>query len=206
MDFDKAEPEGAASSVVCAICGTPPQGVWFQANGQVLCERCAAQVRAVFSAPPPLSRWFKAMLFGSVAAVAGAVGYGAIIYYAQVELALITILIGWVVGRAVMIGADHRGGLGLQLASAVLTWLSCTMAFVPSLIAGAMSGAEGEVSTVAVTLTAMIFAPAFPFLGGLDILSLLILAFGVWQGFQGPREVAVEVLGPFGTGARQAAP
>ncbi|HMV70304.1 MAG TPA: hypothetical protein PKA64_25915 [Myxococcota bacterium] len=198
MDFQRVDER---AGVVCAVCGASPSNAWYQINGRAACPACTRKMQADLGGSAPLLRWVPALALGGAAALLGATGYGAIMYYARVEASLVTIFIGWMVGRAVLIGAGYRGGLGLQIAAALLTWLGCTLAFVPVIVEG---GAGEGLEAGELLLGSALIAPALPFLGDLDVLSLIILGFGVWQGFRGPAAVDVQVEGPFylsGSGA-----
>lgn len=205
MDFSQAQFEGsspgvAPPSTACAACQQPIIGQYWSANGAVVCSSCAAQLQA---GPPEgggFVRFFKALLFGTGAGLLGAIGYGAIIYFAQVELALVTILIGWMVGRAVRAGSEHRGGRGYQALAAILTYCFCMFAFVPSIVQGATSAADPMPTAVAIIIAPFI-SLALPFTGDMGILGTLILGFGVWQGWKEPARAVITVTGPFALGA-----
>jgi hypothetical protein len=204
LDFSKAQYEpGAAVETVCANCKQPLSVQYWTVGTASLCERCAALFKA---GPPPegaVLRVFKAVLFGAGAGLAGATLYGLIIYFAKVELALITILIGWMVGRAVKAGSEGRGGLGYQVLSAVMTYVCCMLAYVPTVVEGSQTG-ENPLPLAVAVLIAPFAAVAIPFTGELGVLGTLILAFGVWRGFREPAKVVVEVLGPFDLATRAA--
>lgn len=197
MDFTQAQYEGTAPAATqCAACQQSLATQYWTAGPLTVCGNCAAQVQA---GPPPgggLLRAFKAMLFGCGAGLAGAVGYGAIIHYAKVELALVTILIGWMVGRAVRFGSEGRGGRWYQALGAVLTYAWCMMAYVPDIVVGATSSADPMPMVVAVIISPFI-ALIVPFTGEMGILGTAILGFGVWRGWREPAKAEIVVAGPF---------
>jgi hypothetical protein len=206
MDFDKAEFSGEAQQATqaCALCQTALPGSYFVVGNATVCPRCA---QAVKDGPPPGGgawRAFKALALGSGAGLLGAIGYGLIITFANVELALVTIAIGWFVGHAVKKGSENRGGTGYQVLAAVLTYVWCMMAYVPVIVQGAMKGDEPMPLVLAI-LVAPFAALAVPFMGEMGPIGLLILAFGIWQGFKEPRAIPVVVTGPYSLGAPAAA-
>lgn len=201
MDFTRAEYEGdAPASHQCAACQAPLTHQYWTAGTASVCGACAEQLKA---GPPPgggVVRAFKALLLGCGAGLLGAIGYGLIIHFARVELALVTIAIGWFVGRAVKLGSEGRGGRLYQVMGAVLTYVWCMMAFVPDIVEGATTSADAP-PTVVVVIIAPFIALAVPFMGEMGFLGTLILAFGVWRGWREPARVDVVVSGPFELGA-----
>jgi hypothetical protein len=90
------------------------------------------------------ARFIKALIFGSMAA-----GVGALIYYAvyaifNIQMALVSILIGYMVGAAVRAGSEQRGGLTYQLLAVSLTYMSISGAFLTIGIAAAISKAQNK--------------------------------------------------------------
>ena len=204
MDFSEAQFEGGTPATAqCAACKINLTSQYWTAGPLTVCGNCAAQVQA---GPPPgggVVRTFKAVLFGSGAGLLGATGYGLIIHYAKVELALVTILIGWMVGRSVRAGSEHRGGRWYQFLGAVLTYGWCMMAYVPDIVEG-LGNAKDPVPTVVAVIFAPFVALAVPFTGAMGILGTLILAFGVWRGWREPAAAEIPVAGPFELGAAPA--
>ena len=196
-DFAQAEFAGApAATVRCAGCDTGLTAQYWTAGQMTVCGPCAA---AVHAGPPRAGRFgraFKALLFGCGAGLLGAAGYALIIHFAEMELALVTIAIGWFVGRAVRQGSGGRGGRGYQVLGAVLTYVWCMMAYVPTIVAGATQG-EHAVSAIVAIIVAPILALILPFTGEMGVLGTLILAFGVWRGWREPAPMVVAVAGPF---------
>ena len=198
MDLSKAEYEqGAAPAVTsCAVCSQPLVGQYFAVGVATACASCAAKLKERPSSDGAATRVLKALFLGGGAGLLGAIGYSLIITLANVELALVTIFIGWFVGRGVMKGSEGRGGRGYQVLSAFLTYFWCMMAYVPSLVMESQKAAEAPPMIVS-ALFGPFFALYIPFTGQMGILGTLILAFGVYQGFKGPAAPKLEVTGPF---------
>jgi hypothetical protein len=198
MDFSEAKFEAGAASAgaTCATCGTALTAQYWLAGPAMVCGACAEKFRAGPPAEGGAGRFFKALALGTGAGLLGAIGYGVIIYATGYELALITIGIGWFVGRAVMLGSEHRGGRAYQAMGALLTYVWCMEAYVPAMVSELGKAADPLPMPVAIILSPFI-ALAVPFIGGMGPLSLLILAFGVWRGWREPAKVELQVTGPF---------
>lgn len=194
MDFTQAQFEGVApGSTPCAVCQQPLTTRYWSANGAMVCGTCAQQLQAGPPAEGGFLRILKALLFGGGAGLAGAIGYGLIIHYARMELALVTILIGWMVGKAVRFGSEGRGGRVYQVMGAVLTYVFCMFAYIPDIVTG-----RGEdISVVVAAIIAPFIALIIPFSGEMSFLSILILGFGVWRGWREPAKAEIVVTGPF---------
>lgn len=202
MDFSTAQFENKPPPVsTCAACGRHLLTEYFTAGPLSVCSQCAAQLKA---GPPADNqgcwRFVKAGAMGTGAGLLGAIGYGAIIHFTGYELALVTIFIGWFVGRAVMKGSENRGGRGYQVLAAILTYVWCMEAFVPAMITGMQKGDQP-----APFIVALIIAPfvtlILPFTGEMGVLGIAILAFGVWRAWREAAQVVISVEGPFSIAA-----
>ncbi len=199
MEFEKADLGATEQEAghACALCAAPLTEQYWSAGNAMVCGGCAEAVR---SGPPKAGGLVRALKAGASGVAFGLVGtaiYAAIIQFAEYELALLTIFIGWLVGQGVRRGADGRGGLGYQTMAAVLTYVMCMLSYAPALYVGATSGPEALPAPAAL-LFAPLLSLALPFFGDMNIISVLILAFGVYQGFRVPAVAKVTVDGPFG--------
>src|SRR5262245_25233472 len=132
IQFEKAQ---YASGSHCVQCQNPLQGSYFRLNNATVCPNCAEKARLDHLLQQSQSGGLlRALLFGLGAAIAGAVIYGAIAVLTGYEFALIAIFIGWMVGKAMMRGSRGTGGRRLQMAAVVLTYLSITAGYVPSIV------------------------------------------------------------------------
>jgi hypothetical protein len=111
LQFDTAETTaGSRPSLSCAACARPIQSVYHQANGKTVCSACRAQLEATGS-----GGFGKAALWGAGAGLVGWAIYFAILKITDYELALVAILVGWMVARAINAASGGRGGLRYQI-------------------------------------------------------------------------------------------
>lgn len=201
LQFDRAE-YAAPGALTCTACKTILRSEYWSANGQVLCSACAEGIRRYASGSgSPSARFLRALLFGVGAALLGGAVYGAVLIYSGSQWAIISIAIGWLVGKAVRRGSDGLGGWRYQLLAAFLTYTSICGAYVADIWPHLNNLDFGRV--IALVITAYVL----PFMGGFEnILGLLIIAFGVWQAWQMNRPLLVDVTGPHPIGGLAAAP
>ena len=191
LQFERAE-FAAPAAQKCTACQQPLLGAYFSANGQVLCAACAGNLRQQLGgAGSRLGRFARAVLLGSGAAALGAAIYAAVMIFADSEWALISIGVGFFVGKAVRLGSGNRGGWRYQLLAAFLTYTAICAAYAFS-IYHHMPEPSVE-SVIGLTLIAY----GIPFLAGAkNIIGILIIAFGVYQAWQMNRGLALEITGP----------
>src|SRR5262249_47812004 len=147
-----------------------------------------------------MARFIRATVFGTAAAVAGFGIYFGVMKLAKLEIGLISILVGLMVGAAVRSGSQNRGGWVYQLfagflaASAIVA--SYTAMVAPQIFAGikekgaANAAAGGQPGNAgAANQPAAANAPR-PNLGGallaLVVVLGLLYAFPIIAGFQSP--------------------
>lgn len=115
-------------------------------------------------------------------------------------MALITIFIGWFVGRGVRWGSEGRGGRVYQAMGAVFTYVWCMMAYLPDVVAG-LNQNDPELNMAVAVIVAPFVVLTLPFKGVMGPLGTLILGFGVWRGWREPARIPIVVEGPFALAA-----
>jgi hypothetical protein len=90
-------------------------------------------------------------IFGLGAGIVGAAIYYAVIALANLEIGIVAILIGYMVGYAVRKGARGRGGLRFQVLAIMLTYCSVALAYTPILFKQAMEDRTAQKSAAAGT-------------------------------------------------------
>jgi hypothetical protein len=135
LQLDRAEFEQPQERAGCAICAKPLERRYFQVNGQSVCTICCGRMKASLEGGSGLKRGLKAVVFGIGATALGTFLYWAILAMTGYEFALIAIVVGLLVGKAVSLGAEGRGGWRYQALAMALTYLSIVGAYVPLIIA-----------------------------------------------------------------------
>src|SRR5262245_30998852 len=124
-DFDRASFGGTVASAptsACAVCKGPLPGEYFQINGHVVCPSCRAKVsEADTSGLSARERFVMALVYGGGAALAGSVVWYLVARFMGMELGIIAIGVGLLVGIAVRKGSRGRGGRGYQALAMILT-------------------------------------------------------------------------------------
>jgi hypothetical protein len=123
LQFDQAE---YAANVPAAVrCGTCEQEIndeYYEINGHTICDGCRKHISARFQGGSKLGRFFRAALYGSGAGVAGFAIYFGVMKVTGIQMSLISILVGFMVGKAVWKGSQGRGGWVYQLLAVFLTY------------------------------------------------------------------------------------
>ena len=88
-------------------------------------------MRSAAETPRGIIPFITAGVFGLGAGVVGAGIYYAVIAIANLEIGIVAILIGYMVGYAVRKGAGGRGGRRFQVLAVALTYASVALAYTP---------------------------------------------------------------------------
>ena len=142
LQFDRVLGPGtetpAREGIVCSHCDASVASEYYQINGLVFCGPCRNRIEAAAETPRGVGPLSRSGLFGLGAGIAGAAIYFAVLAVAHLEIGIVAILIGYMVGYGVRTGARGRGGLRFQVMAAVLTYLSVAFAYGPLVIKQAM--------------------------------------------------------------------
>ncbi len=219
LQFEHAIPINA-STQLCAACKTPLTGQYFQAQGLPVCPQCADRINSRQQAPPPISL-LPAVLYGSAAAFAGFLIYATVSIAFDLQLALISILVGVMVGKAVRKGSKGLGGRPQQILAVALTYFAITTSDIPVFIHEAMkTPAKTTQASAAPSLNTntsprtktslasalgflLLLALAAPFMSlasGLSgILNIAIIFFGLQNAWKLTGRTDLMVTGPYGS-------
>lgn len=204
LQFRKAEHATVetGSGPPCSICSRPTGATYFHANGKVVCPTCAAKLQAIQTAPPPHTL-LKSFVYGSGAALAGTALFALVWIVSDSQWALISILIGYMVGKAIRYASNGLGGRPQQILAALLTYLSVAMAIVPVMIYQGIQ--SGESVGLAQIMAYAFDGLASPFLalksGVGGVLTLLITFFGVQRAWHMTGRPAILLMGPYQHGS-----
>ncbi|HLK09349.1 MAG TPA: hypothetical protein VKV30_15445 [Candidatus Angelobacter sp.] len=71
------------------------------------------------------------MLFGVGAAIVGMAGYAGFTILTGLYIGYVSLAVGWLVGKAIMLGSKGIGGRRYQIAAVILTYAAVSIAAVP---------------------------------------------------------------------------
>ena len=211
LQFSTAEPttpltpdSDASAAVVCADCGQPITTYYYTVAGRTACAACKVKVERALAGEDSsrAGRITKALGLGFGAAVLGAAIWYGIAAAFNLEIGLVAILIGFMVGRAVQMGSGNRGGRRDQVAAALLTYLSIVMSYM------ALAFREVDDPLNPFMLIAAFIMPIVANLASMPggLIGLAIMAFGIHQAWKMNARVEIPITGPHRIGDVSAAP
>jgi hypothetical protein len=131
--FGTAEYQPQLSGESCKTCGTPISGQYFLVNGVITCWDCAQKTEA--SVPQDSHAAFsRGILFGIGGAILGLILYSVVGIVTGLEIGYVSLAVGYIVGRALLLGTSGVGGRRHQIAAAMLTYAAVSMSAVPMYI------------------------------------------------------------------------
>lgn len=202
INFDTHETESHTSvdGVNCHLCDQSIKREYFDLNGSVCCELCKVAVEDEYAGGFDIQDFIKSFMLALPIAALGAGLYYAIAALTGFEFGLIAVLIGWVVGMAIMKGSGGKGGVPYQILAVALTYLAIAGTYLPYAM-GALDKVDFTNISAQIFIelvTVLILALAVPFLMGFqNIIGLLIIGFGLYQAWKGTKKIEVNVMGPF---------
>ncbi len=201
LQFDKAEFSNPSGIGPCVMCSTKIGSQYWHANGQVVCPNCATTLGTAQQAPAR-SLLLKGTLYAVISAIGCSIAYAAILIITNYELALISIAVGWLVGKAARVGTGGLGGRPVQIVAVIATYIAISGSLFFQIIYSffkegkVVNGILGYVYLFVISLGKPFFELQEGF-GGL--LGIAILFFGLQQAWQQTHGIQVAIAGPYST-------
>ncbi len=114
----------------CSLCGQPAGKWYFRVNGAMSCMNCAQAARNAASRDTQAA-FGRALLFGAGAGVLGLIGYTIFGIVTGLVIGYLSLGVGYLVGKVMMIGSRGVGGRRYQIAAALYTYAAVAMAAIP---------------------------------------------------------------------------
>jgi hypothetical protein len=146
LQFDRAVSAAPSSGVACSQCGKTQTVSYFTLAQKPFCAGCKAKTERAAAATLSKRMFGKAFAWGLGAAIVGAVLYYAVIALFNLEIGIVAILIGYMVGHAIR-KAVKGGGRRYQILAAVLTYYAVGIAYMPVAIGGVSNAASTAVDS-----------------------------------------------------------
>jgi hypothetical protein len=161
IDFERAEydePDG--EHVRCAACQRAITTEYWQLLGKVFCGACHEGVRGSIDVARGGAAFGKAFLASGAVALACGIGYAIFVGLTNIQLALVTIGIGWIVGRTVQRVTRGFGSVRHQVLAVALTYFASAMGYFPAVIGALGKGGDRTEQSAAAPTAAPSAAPA----------------------------------------------
>jgi len=192
LQLDRAEyAENAPER--CAACGRALGGSYYEVGGRVCCGDCRERIVAALAGRPGAAGFLRAAAAGLGAATAGSAISFAVRAATGYQFGLISILVGFMVGKAVHWGCGGRGGWPYQSLAVLLTYLAIVSTYVPPILDAIQQQQAVPAAGYAPVLW---LAAQVPFTGGVGILGLIIIAIGLYEAWKLNRRPHLPVSGP----------
>lgn len=135
--FETAQYAGSPGTDHCKLCGQVIAGAYYRVGGVIACPGCAQQAHQDL----PVDRhsaYVHALLFGIGGAILGLFIYATFGIVTGLVIGYLSLAVGYIVGKSMMMGSKGIGGRRYQIAAALLTYAAVSMAAVPIGIAQAV--------------------------------------------------------------------
>ena len=128
--FSTAEYSNKPGETACKACGQKISGPQYRVNGVPACASCAQRLRDQLpqDSHPAFGR---AILFGIGGAILGFAIYVGFALATGWMVGYISLAVGYLVGKAIVLGSRGVGGRRYQLAAVLLTYMAVSLAAVP---------------------------------------------------------------------------
>lgn len=129
--FGTAEYKSSPSGDICRVCGQALPGVYYRANRAMVCAGCMERVRV--SVPKDSHAAFvRGLIFGFGGFLVGLVAYSSVtILLEGFTIGYFSFAVGFIVGKAMMMGSKGIGGRRYQIVAAILTYAAVSISAVP---------------------------------------------------------------------------
>jgi hypothetical protein len=230
--FGTAQYAANSGAEQCKSCNQPVSGTYYRVNGVLACSNCAARVEST-RRKDTHQVFVRGILFGIGGAIVGLAIYATFGIVTGLVIGFISLAVGYIVGKAIMMGSGGVGGRRYQIAAILLTYAAVSLSAIPIAIAQAIkthprpavvqtsqtdpaadasanSSAGGGEGIGAALLSLTIVGLASPFLDLADpvhgIIGLVILYVGMQIAWKLTAGKAIDIQGPFAVKAPAVSP
>ena len=199
LQFDRADDEvpvaaAGTSGHTCSGCSTAIVDRYFTVKGKITCATCHGRILAAVNERLASGSFWVALLRGGLAALLGAAIYYGVTALTGYQLGLVSVLVGYLVGKGVAQGAHHKGGFGYQALAVGLTYVSVALTAVPEIV---KTLGDKSHSGLVYTIVGIFLVMVSPFIRAyLSPLSAVINGFAFWEAWKLNRKPTLAISGP----------
>jgi hypothetical protein len=206
--FATAEYADQASAATCQACGKALGSNHYRVNGVVTCSQCAERMKEQLPKDSHAA-FVRGLSFGVGGAVLGLILYVTFALTTGLVIGFVSLAVGYMVGKAIVMGSKGQGGRRYQIAAVLLTYVAVSWSAVP--IALYQHTAETGVPTFDIARVGelALLGLASPFVDLSDpihgVIGLIILFVGIRIAWRMTAAKSATIVGPL-TDAAPAAP
>ena len=149
--FSTAEYKSSTGEDRCKSCDTALKSRYYRINGALACENCAERLKQQLPKDSHQS-FVRGILFGLGGAFLGLLLYAAFGIITGLMVGYVSLAVGYIVGKAIMMGSRGIGGRRYQLTAALLTYAAVSIAAIPIYISQVVKEKKSEKTQVQHTL------------------------------------------------------
>jgi hypothetical protein len=128
--FTTAEYAEKTGGAPCKSCSQSINGAYYQVDGAPTCANCAAAIQRQILKDSHAS-FVRGTLFGIGGAILGFALYVAFALGTGLVVGYVSLAVGFIVGKAIVMGSGGRGGRRYQIAAVLLTYAAVSLSAVP---------------------------------------------------------------------------
>jgi hypothetical protein len=141
--FATAEYSGNTVETRCKACGQTIKGAYYKINGMPACANCAQLVKEQILTDSHTA-FSRGVLFGIGGAILGLGIYVGFALATGLMIGYISLAVGYIVGKAIVMGSGGVGGRRYQVAAVLLTYMAVSLAAVPMALSQQMKHRSGQ--------------------------------------------------------------
>ena len=209
--FATAEYSAQPGATPCKACGQAISGSHYRVNGVMTCVKCAQRIQDQMPKDSHAA-YVRGISFGIGGAILGFAIYAGFSLATGWMIGYISLAVGFIVGKAMIMGSGGLGGRRYQIAAVVLTYAAVSMAAVPIAISQHMKhksvqqqtqmsdSAAPKMSPIKAIGTLAVVGLASPFLELSDpvhgVIGLIILFVGIRIAWKMTAGRPMNIVGP----------
>jgi hypothetical protein len=206
--FATAEYVSQAGTATCKACGRALGATHYQVNGAVTCAQCAERIKQMLPKDSHAAL-VRGISLGVVGAVLGLLLYVVFALATGLVIGFVSLGVGYIVGKAIVMGSNGQGGRRYQLAAVLLTYMAVSLSAVPIALYQHTRGTGVPSFDISRVGELAMLGLASPFLDLADVthglIGLVILFVGLRIAWRMTAAKPVHIVGPL-TDAAAAAP
>lgn len=135
--FATAEYSGPPSAAACKACGKPLGADHYRVNGAAVCASCTQRLQSQIPQDSHAA-FVRGLAFGIGGAILGFGIYVAFALATGLMAGIISLAVGYIVAKAIIMGSRGAAGRRYQLSAVLLTYMAVSLSAVPIFISHQM--------------------------------------------------------------------